>query len=426
MELKDEEILRAMIGKNADHYLEKFKQLERGEKPKYQWSAFLIGPLFLLYRKCYDVFAKYLAAPLGLMMAAVIMSGIGSGLLFSNAGISAALLMIAGVLSAVANIWAIVVAILLGRKFPKLYFEHLTALKDREQIYDVEHSQATIKQFATSDVRIPIAFIGGYIVIISIFSMVLPGVLLNRSLSIEPDISMTDTFLTEPATEKDTELKTGGLLDLSMDELYLQMLDKSWVNETTGDTLYIETGGISATDGLVYENGAYIGSYSAYGVYGSENPNGAVPEEGFQLEIWLEDGTNIGSLYEVRAADAERLRIYDTVTGVSCQYSCVDESSGVSTANQSTQAAQEMTLEEAREYLIQSMYEVHPDFDAREDLAYSLQSENEDYYYFQVLAKNVNTTSNNMGFYSVFKHSGEVYDDIFGELIWTPYDGLIR
>ena len=184
MELKDEEILRAMIGKNADHYLEKFKQLERGEKPKYQWSAFLIGPLFLLYRKCYDVFAKYLAAPLGLMMAAVIMSGIGSGLLFSNAGISAALLMIAGVLSAVANIWAIVVAILLGRKFPKLYFEHLTALKDREQIYDVEHSQATIKQFATSDVRIPIAFIGGYIVIISIFSMVLPGVLLNRSLSI--------------------------------------------------------------------------------------------------------------------------------------------------------------------------------------------------------------------------------------------------
>ena len=262
MELKDEEILRAMIGKNADHYLEKFKQLERGEKPKYQWSAFLIGPLFLLYRKCYDVFAKYLAAPLGLMMAAVIMSGIGSGLLFSNAGISAALLMIAGVLSAVANIWAIVVAILLGRKFPKLYFEHLTALKDREQIYDVEHSQATIKQFATSDVRIPIAFIGGYIVIISIFSMVLPGVLLNRSLSIEPDISMTDTFLTEPATEKDTELKTGGLLDLSMDELYLQMLDKSWVNETTGDTLYIETGGISATDGLVYENGAYPGDMS--------------------------------------------------------------------------------------------------------------------------------------------------------------------
>ena len=85
-----------------------------------------------------------------------------------------------------------------------------------------------------------------------------------------------------------------------------------------------------------------------------------------------------------------------------------------------------MTLEEAREYLIQCMYEVHPDFDAREDLAYSLQSENEDYYYFQVLAKNVNTTSNNMGFYSVFKHSGEVYDDIFGELIWTPYDGLIR
>lgn len=426
MELKDEEILRAMIGKNADHYLEKFKQLERGEKPKYQWSAFLIGPLFLLYRKCYDIFAKYLAAPLGLMIAAVIMSGIGSGLLFSNAGISAALLMVSGVISAVANVWGIVVAVLLGKKFPKLYLEHLTALKDREQIYDVEHSQATIKQFATTDVRIPVAFIVGYTVIISIFSMILPSVLLDRSLSIEPDVSMPDTFLTEPATEKDTELKTGGLLDLSMDELYLQMLNKSWVNETTGDTLYIETGGISATDGFAYENGAYIGDYSVYGVYGSESPNGAVSKGTFQLEIWLEDGTDMSYLYEVQAADAERLRIYDIVTGVSCQYSCVDESSGVSTANPSTQAAQEMTLEEAREYLIQCMYEVYPDFDAREDLAYSLQSEDEDCYYFQVLAKNVNTTSNNMGFYSVFKHSGEVYDDIFGELIWTPYDGLIR
>jgi len=86
----------------------------------------------------------------------------------------------------------------------------------------------------------------------------------------------------------------------------------------------------------------------------------------------------------------------------------------------------EMTLEEAREYLIQCMYEVHPDFDAREDFAYSLQGEDEDCYSSQVLVKNAQTTSNNMGFYSVFKNSGEVYDDIFGELIWTPYDGLIN
>jgi len=219
----------------------------------------------------------------------------------------------------------------------------------------------------------------------------------------------------------------GGLLDLSMDDLYSEMLNQVWVNEKTGDTIYIETSGISATDGSVYENGVYTGDYSAYGVYGSEAPNGIISEGTFQLEIWRDAQPDSSYLYEVEAIGPEELEFYDTVTGVFGQYARADENVNVPVENQSGQAtSQEMTLEEAREYLIQCMYEVHPDFDAREDFAYSLQNEDEYCYSFQVLVKNAQTTSNNMGFYSVFKNSGEVYDDIFGELIWTPYDGLIN
>jgi len=243
--------------------------------------------------------------------------------------------------------------------------------------------------------------------------------------SVDESVNTTEDLSKQ--SDKKKNIQTGGLLDLSMDEFYSEMLNQVWVNEKTGDTIYIETSGISATDGYVYENGAYTGDYSAYGVYGSEAPNGIISEGTFQLEIWRDAQPDSSYLYEIEAIGPEELEFYDTVTGVFSQYARADETVNVPVENQSGQAtAQEMTLEEAREYLIQCMYEVYPDFDAREDFAYSLQNEDEDCYSFQVLVKNAQTTSNNMGFYSVFKNSGEVYDDIFGELIWTPYDGLIN
>lgn len=90
MELQ-EDVLRAMIGKNADHYLEKFKQLERGEKTKFQWSALFIGPAFVLYRKCNELFMKYFAVPCAMAVLSSLSMSVGSGLIFSNMDASFAL-----------------------------------------------------------------------------------------------------------------------------------------------------------------------------------------------------------------------------------------------------------------------------------------------------------------------------------------------
>lgn len=419
MELQ-EDVLRAMIGKNADHYLEKFKQLERGEKTKFQWSALFIGPAFVLYRKCNELFMKYFAVPCAMAVLSSLSMSVGSGLIFSNMDASFALTALATVLSIVSSVWFLVAGIMLGRKFPKLYLEHLNALMVQEQINDVENNKATIRQFAATDLRIPIAFVIGYIVIIMVFSAVPATVLMNKSLNAEMEPENVHVTATDESVE------TGGLLDLSPDDLYLQVLDKWWVNETTGDTMYLETSGVSATDGYVYENNAYIGCYSAYGVYGVENPDGTGSDQAFQLDIWIDDNAENSRIYEVKAATAENISLYDVTEGVSYLYYRSDETVGVPSADASVQGAdQGMTREEAREYLIQCMYDVYPDFDAREDFAYSYQGEDADCYSFQVLAKNAETTSNNMGYYSVFKISGEVFDDVMMELIWTPDDGLI-
>ena len=429
MEFKDEEVLRAMIDKNADHYLEKFKQIEQGEKVKFQWSALWLGPLFVLYRKCNEIFIRYYAVPYILVVILLVLEWVGIGLMGSTMGLNVLFIIpFVVLLMVIANIWFLAAGILLGKNFPKLYWKHLIALREKEQIDDVEHNKATIKQFATTDIRIPIAFSVGAMVIMMFFSTIIPSALLEKSLVIEPEtVASGDVSLINSSLDEDVTQKAGGLLDISTDELYSEMLNQVWVNEKTGDTIYIETGGISATDGYVYENGVYIGEYSAYGVYGSEAPNGIISEGAFQLELWPDAQPDISYLYEIEAIGSEELEFYDMVTGVFNQYICADENVNVTVENWSSQAAaQEMTLEEAREYLIQCMYEVYPDFDAREDFAYSLQNEDEYCYSFQVLVKNAQTTSNNMGFYSVFKNSGEVCDDIFGNLIWTPYDGLIR
>lgn len=45
--------LAAVIGNNADYYLPRFREVARGEGGGWHWAGFLLGPLWLLYRKQY-------------------------------------------------------------------------------------------------------------------------------------------------------------------------------------------------------------------------------------------------------------------------------------------------------------------------------------------------------------------------------------
>ncbi len=423
--MENEAILRAMLGKNAEHYLEKFRQIEAGEKTKFQWSAFFLGPGFLLYRKCNMLVVKYYGIPLVLAIIASTMLGIGTGLFasFSNMELGSMLMTVASIMSNVVNIWYIVIGIILGKKFPKLYLEYLNELIIKENIVTVEDGQDTIKHFATTNMFSAVAFMIGYMVIVMALSTGISQVMINATLdSLDDNVQMEDMQTTDNEVAQ-----TGGLLDLNREDLYTYVLGKTWVDEDRGSTFYIESDGISATDGYIYIDGSYVGSYSAYGVYGATSDDITVSGKMVSLEVWWNDDANDKRIYEITVRDAETLNIYDEYNDEIKFYYYDDtedmvDISGESSTNDNMVASKE----DAREYLIACMAELYPEFNAREDLAYSYQGETDECYSFQVLAKQATTTSNSMGFYSVFKVSGEVYNDTLCELIWTPMDGLIN
>ena len=118
--------LEDVIGKNADYYIGEFRKIDAGEKPKFNWAAFLLTYVFCFYRKCGDIAKKYFLIPLVLFGACCVTLGIGTALL------NIPVLVIAVILSIVFEIWYFVNAIRLGKNFNGEYQLHLQQVMQSE------------------------------------------------------------------------------------------------------------------------------------------------------------------------------------------------------------------------------------------------------------------------------------------------------
>ena len=118
--------LEDVIGKNADYYIGEFRKIDAGEKPKFNWAAFLLTYVFCFYRKCGNIAKKYFLIPLVLFGASCVTLGIGTALL------NIPVLVIAVILSIVFEIWYFVNAIRLGKNFNGEYQLHLQQVMQSE------------------------------------------------------------------------------------------------------------------------------------------------------------------------------------------------------------------------------------------------------------------------------------------------------
>ena len=112
----DAAALEAMVARHAPYYLEEFQKLSRGEKAKFNWAAFLLGPAMCFYRKCANLFFKYFLLPILLLVAAYAVVVVGSGLF------DLTLILAGTVLSSLAGIFVLVQYIRFGRNFNREYF----------------------------------------------------------------------------------------------------------------------------------------------------------------------------------------------------------------------------------------------------------------------------------------------------------------
>ena len=117
--------LAVMVGKHADYYLAEFKKIDAGQKPRFNWAAFLLGEAMCFYRYNVELFKKYfmlyyilLAVPCmiqSVSMAATAGGGVMIGLIGSVVYL---------ILALVVSILSLVMRIRFGKNFNRAYYNY--------------------------------------------------------------------------------------------------------------------------------------------------------------------------------------------------------------------------------------------------------------------------------------------------------------
>lgn len=107
-----------VVGKNIIYYLNEFKKVDEGQKTKFNWAAFLLGPFFCFYRKCGELFKEYFLIPVGILIFSLIVTTIASN------SFSLSMTVVGGILSAIGAIWSFINYIRFGKNFNKDYYGH--------------------------------------------------------------------------------------------------------------------------------------------------------------------------------------------------------------------------------------------------------------------------------------------------------------
>lgn len=112
--------LAAIIGKNQAYYCAEFERIAAGQKPRFNWAAFLLGPGMCFYRKCENLFKKYFLLSLIFSFAGLAVETVGTG------RFDLTLMAIGGGLTALGGLLMLINSIRFGLQFNRLYHQHCT------------------------------------------------------------------------------------------------------------------------------------------------------------------------------------------------------------------------------------------------------------------------------------------------------------
>ena len=121
--------LAAIVGKHADYYLAEFKKIDAGQKPRFNWAAFLLGPMMCFYRRSGELFKKYYLLYFILFGASCVLFTVSSISMAGGGafGIGFALFVLSDIydiFNAIINIFVFVMYIRFGKNFNREYYNH--------------------------------------------------------------------------------------------------------------------------------------------------------------------------------------------------------------------------------------------------------------------------------------------------------------
>lgn len=108
------DILRTLIGKNSDYYIEQFAKIDSGKK-SFNKCALFFAPILLLYRKQFSYFSKMLLPVYALLIIQFLLTG------YATATFSFELMSVVPITSVIIGAYALITAIICGKGFNKRY-----------------------------------------------------------------------------------------------------------------------------------------------------------------------------------------------------------------------------------------------------------------------------------------------------------------
>lgn len=110
--------LAAIVGKHADYYMAEFKKIDAGQKPRFNWAAFLLGPMMCFYRRSGELFKKYfLPVYIALLVSSLV-------LMVGMSSLNGPVAVVGAVLALAAGVWGLVNAIRFAKNFNRDYYAH--------------------------------------------------------------------------------------------------------------------------------------------------------------------------------------------------------------------------------------------------------------------------------------------------------------
>lgn len=110
--------LTVLVGKNAAYYLAEFQKAGAGQKTRFNWAAFLLGPFMCFYRRSFELFKKYF---LPCYILYIVLALIG---LVTVGSFNLTLMLLTSMLSLAASIFLLVNTIHFGKNFNRDYYRH--------------------------------------------------------------------------------------------------------------------------------------------------------------------------------------------------------------------------------------------------------------------------------------------------------------
>ena len=117
--------LAALVGKHADYYLAEFKKIDAGQKPRFNWAAFLLGDAMCFYRYNVETFKKYFMLYYILFAVSCIVQSV-SMVATAGGGVMIGLIgsIVYGILALVVSILSLVMRIRFGKNFNCEYYSY--------------------------------------------------------------------------------------------------------------------------------------------------------------------------------------------------------------------------------------------------------------------------------------------------------------